>query len=258
MMLDSVFAIGLLLVLVVVGMTVPFLMILHAWIVEESLNTGLALAALGALLIFPFVIWQTQGTIWMFLGVAGMVAGCAALPYLSAQRDKCLLNRLREEDIAKYRRAIEFDPKNAAAHAFLADAYMESGLYDEAIEAYQKAIELDPHHTRPERWKLQKAIDAKQGKTRPRLLVCDACQGETPHGNRVCAHCGATLRMGFLEWLAQPETLKSVTRQTVIALLALTILYTAFSALPLEWKGGVIGAVAIGGGYYLLKGMRGH
>lgn len=256
-MLGSIFATGLLLVLVIVGLTVPFLMILNAWIVEESLNTGLALAAMGALLIFPFLIWQTQGTVWMFLCVAVVVAGCAALPRLTARADKRMLNCLREEDIAKYRRVIEFDPKNAAAHAFLADAYAQSGLYDEAIEEYQKAIELDPHHTHAERWKLQKAIDAKQGKTRPRIIVCDECQGETPHGNKVCAHCGATLRMSFLEWLAQPETLKSVAKQTVVVLLVLTILYTAFSALPLEWKGCVISASAIVGGYYLLKGIGG-
>ena len=256
-MLGSTFAIGLLLVLVVIGIVIPFLIILNAWMVEQTLNTGLALAALGALLIFPFLIWQTQGTPWMFLCVAGVVAGCAALPRLNAQTDKRILDRMRNEDIAKYQRAIQFDPKNAAAHSFLADAYAQSGLYDEAIEEYQKAIELDPHHAHAERWKLQKAIDAKQGKTRLRIIVCDECQGETPHGNKVCAHCGATLRMGFFEWLAQPETLKTVTKQTVVVLLVLTILYTAFSALPLEWKGCVICASAIVGGYYLLKGIGG-
>lgn len=256
-MMGNAIAAGLLVVLVVIGIAVPFLLILNAWMVEQTLNPGLALSALAALLILPFAIWQTQGTIWMFLCIAVVTGGCAALPFLHTQVDKRARSHMRDEDIAKYRRAIQFDPKNAAAHGFLADAYMESGLYDEAIAEYETAIELDPHSSHKERWKLRKAIEAKQGLTRPRIIVCDECQGETPVGNKVCAHCGAMLSMSFFEWLAQPDTIKTVAKQSVIALLVVTILLAIFSALPLEWKGCIICASAIVGGFYLLRGIGG-
>ncbi len=49
-----------------------------------------------------------------------------------------------DEAIACYRKAIELDPKYAAAHSNLGAALKEKGQLDEAIACYRKAIELEP------------------------------------------------------------------------------------------------------------------
>ena len=49
-----------------------------------------------------------------------------------------------DEAIACFRKAIELDPKNAAAHIALGNCLHAKGQSDEAIACYQKAIELDP------------------------------------------------------------------------------------------------------------------
>ena len=49
-----------------------------------------------------------------------------------------------DEAIACFRKAIELDPKLAAAHNNLGDALADKGQLDEAIACCKKAIELDP------------------------------------------------------------------------------------------------------------------
>ncbi len=49
-----------------------------------------------------------------------------------------------DEAIACYEKAIELDPKLAAAHCNQGRALHFKGQFDEAIACYKKAIELDP------------------------------------------------------------------------------------------------------------------
>ena len=51
-----------------------------------------------------------------------------------------------DEAIACYRKAIELDPKLAAAHTNLGLALQDKGQVDEAIACHRKAIELDPKY----------------------------------------------------------------------------------------------------------------
>jgi Tfp pilus assembly protein PilF len=51
---------------------------------------------------------------------------------------------LWREAIYRWEKAIELDPKYAAAYNNLAIGYEHEGLFDKARTAYEKAIELDP------------------------------------------------------------------------------------------------------------------
>jgi len=51
-----------------------------------------------------------------------------------------------EEAIAKYQKAIEFDPKYAVAYSNWGNVFYDQKKYDEAIAKYQKAIEVDPKY----------------------------------------------------------------------------------------------------------------
>jgi hypothetical protein len=253
----AAFATALLWTLLGFGLAVPVLLILNAWIVEETLSPAMAFGALAALLVAFYAIWSSQGTVWVFLWIAVMVAACAALPLVTRKANRRALRQMAYSRISGYLSAIARDPKIAAAYAYLGDAYMECGRLEEAIRAYEKAIELDPIHSHRERAKLREAQEAKQGRTRSSILVCDVCRGEFPVGPKACVHCGARVRMSFFEWLAQPESIKAVTRQTVVVMLVLMILYAVFSTLPLEVKGCVIIASLFVGAFCFLRGIGG-
>lgn len=250
-------AAGLLVVLLLIGVAVPVLATLRAWLVDGTLGGGPALGIMAALALGAFAVWHGQGTLWMVLYVGGLVAGSAALPRLSGQMNKRALRELTHGSIARYQAALARDPRNAAAHAYLADAYMECGRIEEAITAYRSAIALDPDHTRLEQSKLRKAVEQFDHRERPSILVCDRCHGETPASRKACAHCGATLRMSFIAWLAQPQTLWAVTRQTVPVMLVTALLYAVFATLPLAAKGCVLIATTIVGGWYFLRSVQG-
>ncbi len=56
---------------------------------------------------------------------------------------------LPEQAITAYRKAIELDPNNAAAHSRL--ALKDKGQLDDAIAEYRKAIQLDPNYAQAKR-----------------------------------------------------------------------------------------------------------
>jgi len=244
-------------VLMALALAVPVLVTLRAWLVDDTLSGGAALAILGALFVALAAVWQSQGTVWVFLWIAGIVAACAAVPLLSGGMNKRALREMASESIARYQSALARDPRNAGAHAYLADAYMECGRVEDAITAYRQAITLDPDHSRAEQSKLRRALEGQQGRQRPTIRVCEDCRGETPAGEKTCLHCGAALEMGFFAWLAQPESLRAITRQTVMVMLVVTVLYTVFSALPLEVKGCVLIATICVGAFYFLRSIQG-
>src|SRR5213080_4627835 len=56
---------------------------------------------------------------------------------------------LWREAIYRWERAVEIDPKYAAAYNDLAIAYEHEGQLDKARRAYEKALELDPNNSGP-------------------------------------------------------------------------------------------------------------
>ncbi len=54
---------------------------------------------------------------------------------------------LWREALYRWEKAVELDPKYAAAYNNLAIAYEHEGMFDKARQAYEKALELDPKNT---------------------------------------------------------------------------------------------------------------
>lgn len=244
-------AIGMLILGLVVA--IPISMIMRAWLVDGTLEAHFAVGAIGLVLSMVGVTWAAQGTGWMLLCVALLAVGCIAMPLVGARLNTNSLRRLKNDDLAKYRNAIAIDANNASAHAFLADALMESKQYGEAIAEYETAIALNP---RAEAWqrKLQRAVQEQAGqKVQTRLLVCPRCGAESATSAKSCARCGEALQMGFARWLTQPGVGKDVARAAVPSVCIALGLLAVFSALPLEWKACVLCACTIVGAYYALR-----
>ena len=246
--------------LVLAGVLMPAMLIAKATIVDGSMSAGAGFVLFLGLLAFNGLIWQSQGTVWMFVLIAGLLAFCIALPKLSAKGESRELREMQNEDIAKFQAAFAADPANATACGFLADAYRERGQYLMAIPAYEKAIALRPNSEQTIKWRrhLKESQDAKAGVVGHRDLnfeVCPNCQQDAPAHATVCPRCGATLQMTFAKWLAQPENYKAVAQATVSVMLVLAVLLAIFSVLPVEIKACVAVAAVIMGAYYFLRGI---
>ena len=249
----------LLLLVLTVAMAIPVMFIVKAWIVDATLDAGMAIGTLLALFILVAFTFQSQGTVWMYVGIVALVGCAIGIPLLAGQSDQGELKRQRDEDIQKYQSAIAFDPRNASAHAFLAARYVECGRYAEAIAEYQQALGYLPDGPSSGKWKrqLRDVMELQQGQPKPQLTVCDTCQVDLPVGTKSCPHCGAIQEMSFVQWFSQPENFKSIIQHTAMAMLLTAVLFSIFSALPLEVKACVLVASAIVGAFYFLRSIDG-
>jgi Tfp pilus assembly protein PilF len=87
--------------------------------------------------------------------VAGLVAVSASLSFADARADaraqvefgiRVAQKGLWREAIYRWEKAIDLDPKYAAAYNNLAIAYEHEGQPDKARKAYDKALELEPNN----------------------------------------------------------------------------------------------------------------
>ncbi|HEX8235317.1 MAG TPA: hypothetical protein VF600_05130 [Abditibacteriaceae bacterium] len=246
-------AIGMLILGLVVA--IPVMAIIKAWLVDGTLDFGMAILALVTLFVLLGLIWSSQGTIWMLVFVVLLLGACIALPFLGGLLNTRSMKALDDEDITKYRRVIEHDPDNASAYAFLGDALMKRGSYVAAISQYERAMDLNPRFESCKH-KLERARQAADGvQYETRLIVCESCKAENPTSSKTCVRCGATLQMGFAQWITKRDNAREVARVAVPSICVAIALVAVFSSLPVEWKGCVLCATVIVGGWYGLRGI---
>jgi ribosomal protein L40E len=234
---------------------IPVMMILRAWLVEGTLDFGMAMFSIVMLLALLGLTWNSQGTVWMLVFVVLLLGACIALPFLGGMLNARSMKVLEDEDITKYRRAIEHDPDNASAYAFLGDALMKRGSYVAAISQYERAMDLNPRFESCKH-KLERARQAADGmQYETRVIVCENCKADNPASNKNCARCGTTLQMGFSQWITKRDNAREVARVAVPTICVAIALVTIVSSLPTEWKGCVLCAAAIIGGWYGLRSM---
>jgi hypothetical protein len=246
-------AIGMLILGLVVA--IPVMAIIKAWLVDGTLDFGMAMLALVTLFALLGLIWSSQGTVWMLVFVVILLGACIGMPFLGGLLNARSLKALDNEDITKYRRAIEHDPDNASAYAFLGDALMKRGSYVAAIAQYERAMELNPRFESCKH-KLARARQAADGvQYEARLIVCEGCRAENFISSKTCVRCGAPLQMGFGQWITKRDNARDVARVAVPSVCLAIALLAGFSSLPLEWKGCVLCATVIVGGWYGLRGL---
>ena len=87
--------------------------------------------------------------------IAGLVAASASLSFADARSDarsqvefgiRVALKGLWREAIYRWEKAVELDPKYAAAYNNLAIAFEHEGQPEKARKAYDKALELEPNN----------------------------------------------------------------------------------------------------------------
>ena len=122
---------------------VPIFLLLRGW-AEGSIDGILAIGLSCSILLLMALIRVTQGTFWMAAFIVLLLAACLGLPFYFARSAKQELQQMEDDDIAKYQAALERDPRNAGAHALLAEKYLTMGRPDAAVSHYEAALAISP------------------------------------------------------------------------------------------------------------------
>jgi tetratricopeptide (TPR) repeat protein len=182
----------------------PYTILFFKWLAASGLGGFLVIRSLHAMLDRDVETWQ--GLLGISTGVVLTVTAVSlatspwyfpivmftALAATIAQTAGSVANRIRErqmleEDAERFRAGIEFDEKNAAAHAFLAAVYRKQGRLKEAVAEYEIALALDPNDG-ASRANL-KAL-AEQLQAREIVVRCPRCDTLLDAGRKSCPQCG--------------------------------------------------------------------
>jgi len=226
--------------------------ILNAWLADKLLTAPQALGLILLIVLFFALVWSAAGQQAMIAYVAVMLGVAGGAQLLHVAHERRLAQRLHAERMLQYRAVIARDPKNAAAHVFLAESLAELGQYDEAIAEMQAAIELAPERATQERYRLQKLVAAKTRAERGPVARCYECRAENPRGSRACARCGASLNTSFFVWLFTPAHLREVLYRSAIPVLIAIIVIAILSRVSIAIAGIVLAAALAAGTVYLL------
>jgi tetratricopeptide (TPR) repeat protein len=202
-------------------------------IIEGELSGSHAVIGLlfvSGLLIGVIFLWNSPLVFALFLLAAGLAALWAMAQTVSERQ---LMMQIRAEDEARYKAAIERDPKNAAAWSALGDLYLEAKRYDDAISCYEKAVQLMPNDPTEKR----KLMRAKQLKSEAEAKgkFCPQCKSPTPLLAVQCPNCGYELSVPVWVYLLAAAKDKSAMAKVsvafVLAFLAASVWLTLFFAL---------------------------
>ncbi len=230
---------------------------LSAWLFERIISGWSAL--LGLALLFGVLIiswhWGTEGA---FIYAILLTTTNLLSPWFNRWLDGAAVTHLHTVDMEKYRRAIEQDPANAAAHEYLADALQDMHRYDEAIAEYETVISLGKHARVHDQWKLRRARAAKERQRRCPKEACSKCDALSPSGTEFCPLCGARMRFSVRGYLTRvtsreregagyvPQLLRNIA-------MVLPVVFVLLCPMPSMLKIWLLFLAAIVGGYFLLE-----
>ncbi len=244
--------------IICVCILMPAWRMLSAWLWERIISAWSAI--LGLVLLFGLLVvsWHFGREEGAFIYVILLTTTNLLFPWFNRWLDGAAASHLRGDDMEKYRRAIEQDPTNAAAHEFLADALMELRRYDEAIAEYEIVVAQAKHTKTHEQWKLRRAIAAKEHQKCRSMVACTQCDALSPAGTATCPLCGKPLRFNLLAHLTRSPSAPHEGASPVPLLLrniaiVLPVVFIILSPLPLPAKFWLLFLGAIVGGYFFLK-----
>jgi len=161
--------------------------LLGAWFERELAGWEVVLLLCG-LLFFVVTAIALSNSPWFFALLAGVLllwGTTSIIPRLLVEKAR---REMLKADLERFRRALDFDPKNVAAYAFLADVCAKLGDLEGAIENYRKALELDPKLIE-EKVRLEQALREK-ARQEGRAMFCPRCQQPRAPRQDACLECG--------------------------------------------------------------------
>lgn len=228
-------------------------------IIEGELSgshAAIGLLFIAGLLIGVVFLWKSPLVFALFLASAGLVA-LWTMAQFAAERS--LVKQIQREEEARYKAAIERDPKNAAAWSALGDLYLESKRYDDAIACYKQAVQIAPTDT-TERRKLERAKQLKS-EAEAKGKFCPQCKRPVSFLAVQCQSCGyelsAPVWVYFLAAARDKTAMKKVAITFIIALPIASLWVALFVALNSIGKAILLLATLAAIGIVLLIELRG-
>ncbi len=186
-------------------------------IIEGELSGSQAAISLlfaAGLLIGVVFFWNSPLVFALFLAAAGLAALWAMAQFAA---ERALVKQIQQEEEARYKAAIERDPKNAAAWSALGDLYLEAKRYDDAIACYERAVQLTPTDT-AERRKLARAKQLKS-EAEAKFKLCPQCKSPVSTFAIHCPSCGYELSAPIWLYLLAATSDRKAMRKVMLAFL---------------------------------------
>jgi tetratricopeptide (TPR) repeat protein len=161
------------------------------WIFGEYLDKTLEAWEAAGLMALDIVLLavaiQLMPTIFYYPFLLGLVGLAYLISYIPQVRSARARRNLWEDDLLRFQRAIDFDPKNVAAYSFMGDTYLKLDDLDNAIESWHKALELQPS-LKPEQEKIRKAMREKSIQEAT-AMYCPRCRQPRAPVHNKCLNC---------------------------------------------------------------------
>jgi len=188
-----------------------------------------------------------------------IVVSAIAAPIYGQMSEQVQHNRIDNDRLTAYARALEENPMNAAARMALAEALYKKGQMDLAIEHMEWTLQQFPAlgmRIRPEldSWKRDRQ---RIGVAQP--IFCHRCQGENHPESTSCVECGAPFgtRAGMNYALAREGGPKVVIRAWITTATVLILAITLLAVIPIQYAAPIILASVIVGAWLFLRWASG-
>lgn len=184
-------------------------------IIEGELSgshAAIGLLFIAGLLIGVVFLWNSPLVFALFLAAAGLAA-LWTMAQFAAERS--LVKQIQQDEEARYKAAIERDPKNAAAWSALGDLYLEAKRYDDAIACYERAVHLSPTDATEKR-KLARAKQLKS-EAEAKGKFCPQCKLPVSLFAVQCQSCGYELSAPVWIYLLAAASDRTAMRKVAIA-----------------------------------------
>lgn len=213
---------------------------------------AVTLAIIAGILFHGILGWYVDGTIGgfecflmggIFLGMVLCIFTLQILPavlllavlifllILPKIRGRRMVTSLHDEQIERFRLAIESDPANLAARGRLAETLYKKGLLDEAIAEYSEVVRRSPQ-SREEAYRLNQLVQEKEERKTP-PIICPSCGHSNPPDRTRCYNCENNLRLTseLKKWLVRGG-LRQIAITWAIVMAVITVVMSALSMLP--------------------------
>jgi hypothetical protein len=156
-------------------------------LIEREVEVWQGIVAISAAVVLTIMAISLAMTGWYLPILVCIVFLAVAVHTITIVDERLRAHRMQMEDIERYQKTIEFDEKNAAAHAYLARIYRKQGRFQEALAQYERAAALDPNDAEARRELKALIVQMQALEAAP---ACPQCESPLDPSGKTCPECG--------------------------------------------------------------------
>lgn len=200
------------------------------WYIDGSIGAVECVIISGIYFAFLFTIIVTASIAYKLILLLLLFSMAALIPHIFGAADRHQIRRMDDENIRRYREAIDGDPLNLAARNKLVEVLHKEGRLDEAISELAEIMRISPQSYQEE-YLMKRYIQEREAIRYP-PIACPSCGYMNPLGRTHCESCEGNLHASeeIKKWLLAGG-LKQITIYTSAVILVVTLTMFALSIL---------------------------